>query len=152
MLVDLVEDHGGHFAPAEFHHDPHPVPVGFVPDIRDAVDFLIPDQFRDLLDQPRLVHLVRQFRDDDRLFFGLGMNLDRGLPPQGQNAPSGFIGVLDSLHPADKSAGRKIRALDDAHQFLDRDLRTVDHQGQGVDHLGQVMRRDVRRHTDRDSG
>ncbi len=47
-------------------------------------------------------------------------------------------------------AGREVGALDVAHQALGVDRRVVDERDRRVDHLAQVVRRDVRRHADRD--
>ena len=46
--------------------DPHAVAVGLVAQVGDAVDLLVLDEVGDLLEQRRLVHLVRQLGDDDR--------------------------------------------------------------------------------------
>ena len=37
-------------------------------------------------------------------------------------------------------------------QLLGSDIRVVDHRDRRVDHLAEVVRRDVRRHADRDAG
>ena len=58
--------------------DPHPVAVGLVAQVRDAVDLLVLDEVRDLLEQRRLVHLVRQLGDDDRRAVVAGL-LERDL-------------------------------------------------------------------------
>ena len=46
--------------------DPHPVAVGLVAQVADPVELLVLDEVGDLLEQRRLVHLVRQLADDDR--------------------------------------------------------------------------------------
>ena len=51
----------------------------------------------------------------------------------------------------DDPAGREVRALDVAHQTLDLHVRIVDVGDRRVDHLAQVVRRDVRRHADGDA-
>ena len=50
------------------------------------------------------------------------------------------------------AAGREVGALDVPRQPLDVDRRVVDHRHERVDHLAEVVRRDVRRHPDRDPG
>ena len=52
--------------PLDLDVDAHPVAVGLVAQVRDAVELLVLDEVRDLLEQRRLVHLVRQLGDDDR--------------------------------------------------------------------------------------
>ena len=44
----------------------HAVAIGLVAQVGDAVDLLVLDEVGDLLEQGRLVHLVRQLGDDDR--------------------------------------------------------------------------------------
>ena len=46
--------------------DAHPVAVGLVAQVGDAVDPLVLDEVGDLLEERGLVHLVRQLGDDDR--------------------------------------------------------------------------------------
>ena len=85
LLVEVVQDHVGVLAALELDHDPHALLVGFVADVRDALDLLLVHQFRDALLQDRLVHLVGDLVDDDRLpiaaFHVLEMGLARASPP-----------------------------------------------------------------------
>ena len=67
LREEVVEHHFGDFAALELDDDAHAVLVGLVAQVGDAVDFLVARQLGDALDQPRLVHLVRQFGDDDGL-------------------------------------------------------------------------------------
>jgi hypothetical protein len=48
-------------------YDAHAVAVGLVAQVRDPFDALLAHQLGDLLEQPRLVHLVGELGDDDRL-------------------------------------------------------------------------------------
>ena len=67
VLVEVVQDDFRHLAALELDHDPHAVAVGLVAQVGDAFDLLVAHQLGDLLDQPRLVDLVRDLGDDDRL-------------------------------------------------------------------------------------
>src|ERR1700730_10840915 len=67
LLVEMVQNELRLGIALYLDHDAHPLAVALVPDIGNAVDFLVLDQLRDVLDQPRLVHLVRQLGDDDVL-------------------------------------------------------------------------------------
>ncbi len=53
--------------------------------------------------------------------------------------------------PTMMRAGREVRALDVLHEILDARGRLVDERDDRVDRLGEVVRRDVRRHSDRDA-
>ena len=65
--VELVEHHVGHRVAAHFDHHAVAVAVGFVAQRRDAFELLLAHQLADALDQMRLVHLVGNFGNDDRL-------------------------------------------------------------------------------------
>ena len=51
----------------------------------------------------------------------------------------------------DDAAGREIRSRHDADQVFDGERRIVDQRHAGVDHLAEIVRRDVGRHADRDA-
>src|SRR2546426_5211833 len=53
------------FTALQLDDDAHAFARGFIAHIGDAFELLGLRQFGDALDQPRLVHLVRNFRDDD---------------------------------------------------------------------------------------
>ena len=82
VLVEVVEDDLGHLAALQLDDDPHAVAIGLVAQVRDAFDRLLAHQLGDLLDQPRLVDLVRNLGDDDRLLVALLALLDRRLRAQ----------------------------------------------------------------------
>ena len=65
--IELVEDDVGDRLALQLDHDAHALAVGLVANVGDAFDFLVADQFGDLLDHHRLVHLVGDLGDDDRL-------------------------------------------------------------------------------------
>ncbi len=63
--IKLVEHDVRHGVAAEFDHHAIPVAVGFVAQVGDALDLPLAYQLADLLDHRGLVHLVRDFGDDD---------------------------------------------------------------------------------------
>ena len=62
-----------------------------------------------------------------------------------------MVGVIDAPLAQDHAAGGEIRALDELHQVVHGAVRVVDHVHHGVDHLAQVVGRDVRGHADGDA-
>ena len=60
------------------------------------------------------------------------------------------IGGADAATPEDRSTGRKIRPGHDLHQFVDGDLRLFHQRHDRVDHLAEIVRRDIGRHADGD--
>src|SRR5690606_31403937 len=108
-------------------------------------------QLGDLLDQPRLVHLVRDLGDDDRLAAVVG-HLDLGAGADAHAAAAGAVGQLDAADAVDDAGGGEVRAGDVLHQRVDVQLRVVDQRQQAVHHLGEVVRRDVGGHAHGDAG
>jgi hypothetical protein len=66
-------------------------------------------------------------------------------------ATAGAIGELDAGGAVDDARGREIRAGDVLHQAVDVEQRIVDQRDRRVDDFVEVVRRDVRRHADRDA-
>ena len=62
VLVEVVEDDLGLLAALQFEDDAHAVAVALVADVGDAFELLLVHQRGGLLDQARLVHLVRESR------------------------------------------------------------------------------------------
>ena len=62
------------------------------------------------------------------------------------------IGLLDAARAVDDAGRGEVRTRDMLHQVLDAQVRVVDQRNAAVDHLGQVVRRDVGRHADGDAG
>ena len=148
--VELVEHHVGHRVAAHFDHHAIAVAVGFVAQRRNAFELLVAHQFADALDQVRLVHLIGNFGNDDRLALAAqGLELD--LAAHHDGAAAEMVGGADALAAENDAAGREIRARNDADQVLDRERRIVDQRHAGVDHLAEIVRRDVGRHADGDA-
>ena len=148
--IKLVEHDVRHRVAAHFDHDAEAVAVGFVAQRADAFELLVAHQFADALDQMRLVHLIGNFGNDDG--FALAAQLfEFDLAAHDDGAAAEMIGGADALAAENDAAGRKIRPRHDGDQILDRQRRIVDQRHAGVDHLAQIMRRDIGRHADRDT-
>ena len=135
---------------ADVHHDLHALARGMVLDVGDAVDALVLDQVRHGLDQARLVDHVRDLGDLD-LAFAVGQLDDLGLGAHLDLAAAGRIRGADAAAAHDHAAGREVRPLDELADLIQFSFRVVDHVADAVDDLGQVVRRDVGRHADRDA-
>ena len=129
------------------------------------VDPLVLDQVGDLLEEARLVDLVRQLGHDDRrpvaldlLEGDLGAHHDAAaavgvhLADRVDRLPLAGQDVALALEAVDRPPGREVRALDELAQVVRRQVRVVDHRDRRVDDLAEVVRRDVGRHPDRDPG
>ena len=151
MLVEVVEDDLGQFVPLQFDHDAHAVLVGLVANVGNALDLLLAHQLGDPLEQGLLVHLVGQLVDDDRLAVALADVLEVGLGAHHHAAAAGAVALAHAGHAVDDARGREVRRRDDLDQLVDGDLGFCQQRKAPVDHLGEVVRRDVGGHADRDA-
>ena len=61
------------------------------------------------------------------------------------------VRLADPAAPHDDAARGEVGCGDVVHQFVDRDVGIFDERDRAVDDLGEVMRRDIRRHADGDT-
>ena len=148
--VELVQHHVRDGVALQLDHDAHAVAVGFVAHLGDALDALVAHRFGDLLLQGRLVDLVGDLVDDQRRAVAADF-LGDDLRPHHDRAAPGRVGGADAGAAQDGAAGREVRPRHDRHQLLEVDLGPVHHGQRRVDHLAEVVRRDVGRHADRDA-
>ena len=146
----VVEDDLAHGVALEFDDDADPFAVGFVADLADAVDLLVLDEIGDAFDQAGLVDHVGELVDDDDLFFA-GL-FDMGFGAYLDAAAAGFISVDDPFFAENGSARREVRRLDVVHDVGQRRLGIVDEVDQRGDDFTGVVRGNVGRHTDGDTG
>ena len=116
--VELVEHDVGHRVALQLDHDAIAVAVGLVAQVGDALDLLLAHQFGDALDHRRLVHLIGNLGDDDRLAV-LAQLLDLDLAAHDDRAAAGVVGGADAGAAEDDAAGREIRARHDLDQLVD---------------------------------
>ena len=131
--------------------DAHAVAVGLVAQAGDAVELLIAHLLGNILDELALVDLIGQLGHDDAdavVAPGLGL----GAGAHDDAAAAGGVGRADAAAADDDAPRREIRARDVLHEVRERGVRVFEHADAGVDDLGQVVRRDIRRHADGDAG
>ena len=148
VLVELVQDDLRIGVAAQLDHEASRVTGRLVADVLDAIDLALVHELGDLLADHLDRRLVGHLGDDDSAltsspFFdvGDGSHLDR--------ASAGAVRVLDPVAAEDEGTGREVRPLHEAHQVVRLRVRVVEHVDAGVDDLVEVVRRDVRRHPDR---
>jgi hypothetical protein len=138
--------------------EPDLVARGLVAEVGDALEaaLLHLNQLGDLRGEARLVHLVRELRHDDARV-ALRALLDLAHCAHLDGALARRVRVVDPLPAHDQRPGREIGPGDVLHEDVEH-LRLVAHKfvvlddsEDPVDHLGEVVRRDVRRHPDRDA-
>ena len=152
LLVEVVQDHLGDGVLLQLDDHPHAVAVGLVPDVGDLLNLLFPNQVGDLLDQARLVHLIGDLGDDDRLAVPLLHLLDEGAGADLDAAPARPVGVAHPVQPVEDPARGEVGRRDALHELFDRDLGVRDEVEQGVEHFPEVVGRDGSGHPDGDPG
>ena len=106
VLEELVE-HDLRLATAlQLDDDAHAIAIALVAHVADLVDHLVVHQFGNMFDQLRLVDLVRNLGDDDRVLV-LREVLDRSLGAHHEAAAPGAIGLGDAAAAVNESAGRE---------------------------------------------
>ena len=150
VAVQLVKDDLGNGVALEVHDDADALAAAIVAQVADALDPLVLDRLGDLFDQPVLAELIRDFGQDDTAAVAPAL-LDDGAGAHDDTAAPGRIGAADAAGAEQQAAGREVRPGDVRHQFVDGDRRVVEIGADGVDHLAQVMRRNIGRHADGDA-
>ena len=147
VLVQVRHDERGVGLALDLEDDAH-VLGGLVAHVDEGREPPLDDDVRDLRDESRLLLRVRDRRDDDRPG-PAGALLDLPLAAQLQRALAALVDRAQlALAGDEEPARRKVRALDEAQRVR---LAVVHGRDRGVEHLDGVVRRDRRRHADRDA-
>ena len=153
LLEQVVENDVRDRATLQLDYDAHAGPVGLVPQVGDAFQFLVANQTGDLDDETgvaTLLHRVRQFGDDQGVLAALErFGVDLAAHPD--TAASGGVGLPNVARVHDSATG-EVRALDVFHQAFKADFTIVDVGGHGAGDFAQVVWRNVGCHADRDTG
>src|SRR5207245_5768554 len=105
----VVEDDLRYLAALEFNDHAHPGLVRLVLDVRDALDLLLVRELADPAEQHRLVHLVGDLVDDDRLAVALLEVLEVGARAYQDAAAAGAIALAHAGHAVDDPRRGEIR-------------------------------------------
>jgi hypothetical protein len=144
----------------ELDDDPQAVPVRLVADVADALETLVADQVGNLLQQLGLVYLVGDLGDDDHLAIALAGELLDGSPgPHHDPAAAGPVAEVNARPAVDVACRREVGALHAQptcfvvvlHELIDGELRVAHQAHRGIDHLAQVVGRDVGGHAHGDA-
>ena len=147
---ELIEHHVGDRVAFDLDDDAHAVAIGLIAQVGDALDALLANELGYALDQRRLVDLVGDLADDQRLAI-LAQLFDRDLGAHDDRAAAGRISGADARSPEDRPASREVGPRNMLQQFVERDVGLVHQSEKTVDHLAEIVRRDVGRHADRDA-
>jgi hypothetical protein len=150
-LVELVQHHRGDRVALQLDDEPNPFPVALVAQVGNALQLLRDHEVGDFLADALGAHLIGKLRDDDLVAAGGFLLLDLGASAHDDAAPALLIALLDPVPPVDDPARREVRALDEPTEVLHRRARAVHQVLDRLDHLAEVVRRDVGGHPDGDA-
>jgi len=150
VLVELIDNHLRRVAAPHLKDNAHSLAVRLIAHVCNSLDFLVAHEVGDLLDQFRLVYLVRNFRNDNGL--APALELFRAKPRAQKQFPAARrVSLANSLASAQIPARREIRAGQDRQNVFERRFRVINEMHEGVNHFAQVVRRDICRHAPRDA-
>ena len=150
-LVELVEHDVGVGVALEVEHQTHRVfQIALVANARDARNLAVGHGRGDALFDAVAGLLIGYLADDDTEAFFLAL-FDPCAGANHDRATAGVIAATDAAAAADDAAGGEIGAGTDFHQFVDGDVRVVDHADDGIANFGQIVRRNRRGHAHGDA-
>ena len=139
VLEEVVQHAVRRVVALDLDDDAHAVAVALVADVADALQLLVLDQVRDLLDERRLVHRVRQLADDDGLaaalhvlFVGLRAHDDPATAVRVRAADAvdaldlSGLDVLVLFEAVDDPAAREVGSEDRLAEVVVRELGVLD--------------------------
>ncbi len=150
FLIKLIDDNARLLAAFQLDDDTS-IFIRLVAHITDAFDFFFGDEFSDAGNEIGAVNVIRNFRDDDLLLAGLGF-FGVGFAADAHDPFAGAQITFDAFAACDRAASREVRTGDKLYDLVDRDIGLIDDRAGSTDDFAQIMRRNIRRHTDRDAG
>ena len=150
--IEVVQNHFPDRIAFHFNHDAHTVFVRLVTQRADAFNAFVFYQLGDFLNQARFVYLIRNFVNDDGFTTRFGIRFDFRACANVHFATTGTVGFFDTTTTVDDRGSREVRTRNMFHQPFNADVFIVNICQTAVDHFSQVVRRNVGRHTYRDTG
>ena len=145
--IELVHHHFGGGIALQLDYDAHTVPVRFILNMGDAVDLFLAHLFGDFFDHRGLVHLIANLIDDDGKPV-LANFFDTGLSPHNHAAAPLKVGFACTGPAQHDPACGEVGAGNIFNQLFRGQIGIFDQRLTGIDHFAQIVRRNVRRHTD----
>ena len=148
-LEQLIQDHTRISVTLHIDYDTHTLTVRLIISVAHPIKFALLDQISDTLDKLRLVHAIRNLRNDNLIMSITSLDISLGTHDD-TSAPR-LISILDTLQAHDISPRREVRSLDIIHQGDTIHLRIVHESHASINHLPKIMSRNIRCHTHSDT-
>ena len=151
LLKQIVQHHLTVGILFQLNDNAHTVAVGFVPQVADAIQPLVLYLLGNGFNQLALVDLVGQLGDNDALAI-LIKGLELRFGTHHHLASAGGVGGANAAASHDDAAGGEIRAGNVLHQVCQGAFRVIQHTHAGVNHLGEIVGRNIGGHAHGDAG
>ncbi len=149
MFVKIVDDDLRIGVALQLDHDARAL-VRLIADVADIRQNFFVHQLCDPLDQRGAIHIVRNLGDDD-LFFSAFELFHAGFTAHLHAAAAGLEVLFYAANPADGATGGEIRSFHMLHQVVKRDVGIVDLRADSIDHLNEIVRWNICRHSNGDT-
>ncbi len=146
VFVKVVQHHLGHFTTLQFNHHPHAGFVGFITNVRDAFDAFLIDVFGNALKKVALIHLIREFVNDDGLTGALIDVFEMGFRPHDHAAAARAIALANARKTINDSGRWEVGCGDEFNEFIHRGFRVFQNHQAASHHFGKVVGRNVGGH------
>ena len=144
-LEELVEDDLGVGIFLHVDNDTHALTAGLIIDIGDTLQLAFLHEVSDILDELLLVDTIRNLRDHDAVVAVIALDLSLGTHDDA--SLTRLIGFFNALETIDISTCGEVWSRDILHQSIGVDVWIVDISAAAIDHLTQVVSRNVGSHT-----
>ena len=144
-LIQLVEDYIGIGVALHVYDDTHTLAARLVVNVRYAGNLTLLHEVGNASHEVGLVYAVRNLCYDN--FVVRVAAFDFRLGAHHDASASSLVSLLHTSQTVDISTRREVRSLDILHQSVYVDVRIVDICAAAVNHLAEVVCRNVRSHT-----
>ena len=151
LCIQIIQHHLTAFAALHFNHNAQAVFVRLVAQLGNTFNFFVFYQLCNFLDQARLVDLVGQLGNDDGVFVGFFIADYFSARAHINPTAAGSVGIYNARSTVDDRRRWEVRPWNMLHQFINRDVGIVQQRQTAVNHFGQVVGGDIRRHTNGDT-
>ena len=145
-LEQLIQHNLGHGILLELNDDVDAMTVGSVVDVADFGQFLVAHELAEFFKQTLTIHLIGNLFDNNGRFTVLAFD-NFTLRTNRQRSTTRFVGILDALAAHNDATRGEIGTRENCHEFFSGYFRVVKNHAGGVDCFAQIVRRNIRCHT-----
>ena len=145
QFEEFIQENVGIRISLYVYHDAHTLTARLIVYVGNAVNFAFLGKVGNRHDELLLVYTVRNLGDYNLVVVLTG--LDFGSGTHHDSTSTCIVSVLHALDAVDGGTCREVRSWDILHQSVGIDVRVVDVGAASVNHLAQVVGRDIGSHT-----